>query len=390
MNPLAQESMGAGNLGVQTGGYRPRSHGIRAQNQTWKQRQKIPSCGSKNHHFGQCRPCKDFATDKGCKDGAKCNFCHFEHHEVGKYHELALHASIKQLGKVLIELADEEHQIHCSGSDAPNSEQLHVGQALTVSAEEDHQTHCNGVEAPYDESWAALWSGSPPHSMEYSELDPSELTHWSEDPWQLPCGGGGEFQQEVPEATRTALWLGSSQFTEYSQSDLSQLTHWSRDPWQQLYGGGGELQKQVPEATCPELWPGSCPQSHELSVQEKTQEDYFESDPSELPYLSEDRWQLTYGGGVELQEEVPEATCPSLWLGSSPESTEYSESDPSELTNCSEDPWQLPGGGSGKLQKEAPEATCTTSSQYGNESTDLKVSWDVVLGSKPEVQSLSI
>eukprot|EP00440_Ansanella_granifera_P076478 gb/GFBE01082991.1/.p1 GENE.gb/GFBE01082991.1/~~gb/GFBE01082991.1/.p1 ORF type:complete len:286 (+),score=54.63 gb/GFBE01082991.1/:1-858(+) len=38
-----------------------------------------PSRGSKSHHKGQCNPCRMVHTTQGCKDGAMCNFCHFEH-----------------------------------------------------------------------------------------------------------------------------------------------------------------------------------------------------------------------------------------------------------------------------------------------------------------------
>mmetsp|Transcript_38865 Transcript_38865/g.61415 ORF Transcript_38865/g.61415 Transcript_38865/m.61415 type:complete len:425 (-) Transcript_38865:135-1409(-) len=39
----------------------------------------LPSRGSKNHHLGQCRPCRAFMTSEGCSMGPLCNFCHFEH-----------------------------------------------------------------------------------------------------------------------------------------------------------------------------------------------------------------------------------------------------------------------------------------------------------------------
>mmetsp|Transcript_19433 Transcript_19433/g.31574 ORF Transcript_19433/g.31574 Transcript_19433/m.31574 type:complete len:343 (+) Transcript_19433:77-1105(+) len=40
------------------------------------------SRGSKNHDKGQCRPCRDFWTPKGCANGVLCNFCHCEHGDV--------------------------------------------------------------------------------------------------------------------------------------------------------------------------------------------------------------------------------------------------------------------------------------------------------------------
>lgn len=39
----------------------------------------IPSRGSKNHADGRCRPCRFQFTPQGCPDGARCNFCHYEH-----------------------------------------------------------------------------------------------------------------------------------------------------------------------------------------------------------------------------------------------------------------------------------------------------------------------
>jgi len=39
----------------------------------------FPSRGSKNHHLGQCRPCRMHLSARGCKDGVNCNFCHSDH-----------------------------------------------------------------------------------------------------------------------------------------------------------------------------------------------------------------------------------------------------------------------------------------------------------------------
>lgn len=39
----------------------------------------LVSRGSKNHHKGQCNPCRNHFTAAGCRDGQMCNFCHMPH-----------------------------------------------------------------------------------------------------------------------------------------------------------------------------------------------------------------------------------------------------------------------------------------------------------------------
>lgn len=39
------------------------------------------SRGSKNHASGRCRPCRVFFSADGCREGARCNFCHHRHTE---------------------------------------------------------------------------------------------------------------------------------------------------------------------------------------------------------------------------------------------------------------------------------------------------------------------
>jgi len=41
----------------------------------------LVSRGAKNHHKGQCNPCRNHFTEAGCKDGRLCNFCHMPHSE---------------------------------------------------------------------------------------------------------------------------------------------------------------------------------------------------------------------------------------------------------------------------------------------------------------------
>eukprot|EP00930_Biecheleria_cincta_P075088 TRINITY_DN6227_c0_g1_i1.p1 TRINITY_DN6227_c0_g1~~TRINITY_DN6227_c0_g1_i1.p1 ORF type:complete len:236 (+),score=33.95 TRINITY_DN6227_c0_g1_i1:40-708(+) len=154
---------------------------------------KLPSAGSKNHHSGQCRPCKLIATKKGCQQGAKCNFCHFEHHDEGKYLEMALHTALKH---------------------------LHFGQVLPAPAEEDPEMRWNRSEDPCDKSSPAFWLGSPSESTEYSEYDPFELTHGLEDLWQTLCGWVEDLQKEpeVHEATRTTSAACGNETTDLEES----------------------------------------------------------------------------------------------------------------------------------------------------------------------------
>lgn len=60
----------------------------------------VPSRGSKNHHLGMCRPCKNFSTPKGCSAGSRCNFCHFTHDEVAHV-DAEARAARKQLRRAL-------------------------------------------------------------------------------------------------------------------------------------------------------------------------------------------------------------------------------------------------------------------------------------------------
>eukprot|EP00440_Ansanella_granifera_P002003 gb/GFBE01002167.1/.p1 GENE.gb/GFBE01002167.1/~~gb/GFBE01002167.1/.p1 ORF type:complete len:176 (+),score=30.46 gb/GFBE01002167.1/:1-528(+) len=61
----------------------PPPHPARDKSGHNKIREKLtsepPSRGSKNHHKGQCRPCKMYHSDEGCAMGQKCNFCHYTH-----------------------------------------------------------------------------------------------------------------------------------------------------------------------------------------------------------------------------------------------------------------------------------------------------------------------
>jgi len=40
------------------------------------------SIGSSGHFAGTCTPCKFFRQRRGCRDGSKCNLCHFPHTEL--------------------------------------------------------------------------------------------------------------------------------------------------------------------------------------------------------------------------------------------------------------------------------------------------------------------
>lgn len=40
---------------------------------------ELRSIGSRAHATGNCRPCRYFSTDSGCRNGKHCKFCHLQH-----------------------------------------------------------------------------------------------------------------------------------------------------------------------------------------------------------------------------------------------------------------------------------------------------------------------
>mmetsp|Transcript_101001 Transcript_101001/g.240697 ORF Transcript_101001/g.240697 Transcript_101001/m.240697 type:complete len:181 (+) Transcript_101001:68-610(+) len=79
-------------------------------------REPQASRGSKNHHKGQCNPCRDHPTAAGCKDGHMCNFCHMPHSQEWLARAAELREERKAQGRRARQAAEAPRYYVCEGT----------------------------------------------------------------------------------------------------------------------------------------------------------------------------------------------------------------------------------------------------------------------------------
>lgn len=170
------------------------------------------SRGSKNHHRGQCNPCRNFFTEAGCKDGQRCNFCHMPHTQ-----EWLSHASFLR----------ERHQAEVK------SKQRREGGGQRQSYRSDRgrssatSSYAEGVPAPFFEPppvpYPSSWGQAPfwPEPGYQSMAASSQIIHVPQVPqcasrFETPSQGqsnqGGNVQRPQPWVSSAQQWISGDAF----------------------------------------------------------------------------------------------------------------------------------------------------------------------------------
>lgn len=114
----------------------------------------LPSRGSKNHHQGMCRPCRNFASEQGCSAGSRCNFCHYRHDETTLV-EAEKFASKKRMRRAL---------------QSALSNNSYAGNALSPPVQLELASQC-----PPPADALPAWGGTNPSDIQDSECSQPEV-----------------------------------------------------------------------------------------------------------------------------------------------------------------------------------------------------------------------
>jgi len=171
------------------------------------------SRGSKNHHRGQCNPCRNFFTEAGCKDGQRCNFCHMPHTQ-----EWLSHASLLR-ERHQAEVKSKQRREGGGQRESHRSDRGGRGSATSSYIEGAPAPFFEPPPVPYPSSWqeAPFW----PEPGYQSMAAPSQIIHVPQVPhcasrFEVPSQGqssqGGNVQTPQTRVSSAQQWISGGEF----------------------------------------------------------------------------------------------------------------------------------------------------------------------------------